>query len=201
MKKKHNGKVVLLHLAARYPFAGVMWQLIHHLVGLRELGLEVYYLEDHGAWVYDPLADAVSRDASRNLKLLAEVMERWGFRDRWAFFDVASGEYVGMGRERSLQLLAEADAVINLCGATWPRDEHRRTRCLVYLETDPGVYQVRYAQGDESARGMLDAHRVSVSPTACCRRRACDGIRRARRCCSTSGRCRALSRCRRRSRP
>jgi hypothetical protein len=166
MRKKHKGKVVLLHLAAQYPFAGVLWQLIHHLVGLRDLGLDVYYLEDHGAWVYDPIAAAVSRDASRNLKLLAQVMERFGFRDRWAFFDVTSGEYVGMGRERSLQLLAAADAVINLCGATLPRAEHRRTRCLVYLETDPGAPQVRYAQGDASMRGMLDAHHAHFTYAA-----------------------------------
>jgi hypothetical protein len=166
MKKKHRGKVVLLHLAALYPFAGVLWQLIHHLVGLRDLGLDVYYLEDHGAWIYDPIAKTVSRDPSRNLKLLAEVMERFGFRDRWSFFDATSGEYVGMGRERSLQLLAEADAVINLCGATLPRDEHRRTRCLVYLETDPGAPQVRYAQGDAPTRGMLDAHHAHFTYAA-----------------------------------
>jgi hypothetical protein len=71
-----------------------------------------------------------------------------------------------MGRERSLELLAEADAVINLCGATHPREEHRRARCLVYIETDPGVYQVRYAQGDDSARRMLDAHRVHFTYAA-----------------------------------
>jgi hypothetical protein len=166
MKKKYKGKVVLLHLAAQYPFAGVMWQLIHHLVGLRELGLDVYYIEDHGAWVYDPIADAVSPDASRNLKLLGQVMDRFGFGDRWSFLDITSGEYVGMGRARSLQLLTEADAVINLCGATHPREEHRRARCLVYLETDPGVYQVRYAQGDDSARRMLEAHRMHFTYAA-----------------------------------
>ncbi|HTJ09149.1 MAG TPA: hypothetical protein VL393_05615 [Candidatus Binataceae bacterium] len=166
MTRKHKGKIVVLHLAARYPFAGVMWQLIHHLVGLRELGFDVYYLEDHGAWVFDPIADTVSPNAGRNLKLLAAVMERYGFRDRWAFFDVTSGEYQGMGRERSLQLLAEADAVINLCGATEPREEHRRTRCLVYLETDPGAAQVRYADGEPLVTQIIDAHRVHFTYAA-----------------------------------
>jgi hypothetical protein len=166
MKKKYKGKVVLLHLAAQYPFAGVLWQLVHHLVGLRDLGLDVYYLEDHGAWVYDPIANTVSRDPSRNLKLLAKVMERFELRDRWAFFDVTDGEYVGMGRERCLRLLAEADAVINLCAATLPRDEHRRTRCLVYLETDPGAPQVRYAQGDNETRAMVDAHHAHFTYAA-----------------------------------
>lgn len=160
MKKRRKGKVVVLHLAARYPFAGVVWQLIHHLVGLRNLGFDVYYLEDHGAWVYDPVVDTVSPDASRNLKLLGAVFERFGFGDRWSFFDVTSGEYVGMGRERCLRLLAEADAVINLCVATLAREEHMRTRCLVYLETDPGSFQARYAQHEAEAVWVAQAHRI-----------------------------------------
>jgi hypothetical protein len=166
MNKRYKGKIVVLHLAARYPLAGVMWQLIHHLVGFRDLGLDVYYLEDHAAWVYDPVADTVLRDAGRNLKLLAQAMDRFGFRDRWAFYDVTTGEYVGMGRERSLGLLAEADAVINLCGATAPRDEHRASRCLVYLETDPGVMQVRCANGDPVAKEMLDSYRAHFTYAA-----------------------------------
>jgi hypothetical protein len=160
MKKKRKGKVVVLHLAARYPLAGVVWQLIHHLVGLRNLGLDVYYVEDHGAWVYDPVKATVSPDASRNLKLLGAMMERFGFRDRWSFFDVTSGEYLGMGRDRSVKLLAEADAVINLCGVTLPREEHRRTRCLVYLETDPGSFQVYYTRREAEATQVAQAHNI-----------------------------------------
>lgn len=160
MKKKRKGKVVVLHLAARYPLAGVVWQLIHHLVGLRNLGLDVYYVEDHGAWVYDPVKATVSPDASRNLKLLGAMMERFGFRDRWSFFDVTSGEYLGMGRDRSVKLLGEADAVINLCGVTLPREEHRRTRCLVYLETDPGSFQVYYTRREAEATQVAQAHNI-----------------------------------------
>jgi hypothetical protein len=138
VKRRRKGKVVVLHLAALYPFAGVMWQLIHHLVGFRDLGLEVYYLEDHGAWVYDPVSQMPLRDPAHNLKILADSLGRFGFGNRWAFYDGESRDYLGMSRERCHELLSEADAVINLCGATLPRDEHRRARCLAYLETDPG---------------------------------------------------------------
>ena len=52
MKSTHRGKLVVLHLAIRYPFAGVVWQLLHHLVGFRRLGFDVYYIEDGGGqWV------------------------------------------------------------------------------------------------------------------------------------------------------
>jgi hypothetical protein len=149
-----------LHLAARYPFAGIIWQLLHHLVGFRRLGLDVYYLEDHCSWVYDPDAEVPTRDPSGNLKMLASALERYGFADRWAFLDSVRDEYIGMPRERCLQLLAEADAVINLCGATRPREEHLRNRCLVYLETDPGIVEVACAAGEPDTVSYIEAHKL-----------------------------------------
>ncbi len=140
MVSRHAGKIVVMHLAGRYPLAGVMWQLLHHLIGLRQLGFDVYYIEDNdGAWVYDPRDNNVTIDPARNIELLASVLEAHGFKDRWAFFfDSERRQHFGMNPKRSTDLIAEADAVINLCAAMRPRDEHVRNRCLVYLETDPG---------------------------------------------------------------
>ena len=121
MNHKRKGKVVVLHLAARYPFAGVIWQLLHHLIGFRQLGLDVYYIEDHRAYVYDPTIESGTPDPSRNLKVLGGVLERYGFGERWSFLDSATEQYIGMPRERCMELLRDADMVINLCGATEPR--------------------------------------------------------------------------------
>jgi hypothetical protein len=145
MGGKRRGKIVVMHLAARYPLAGVMWQLLHHLMGFRQLGLDVYYIEDNGGiWVYDPYRNDVTGDPVRNVKLLADALEPCGFKDRWAFyFDHDRRQHFGMDPQRSLDLIAEADAVINLCAAMRPREEYLRNRCLVYLETDPGDDAVR----------------------------------------------------------
>ncbi|MHB8381590.1 MAG: glycosyltransferase [Candidatus Binataceae bacterium] len=160
MDHKRIGRIVVLHLAARYPFAGVVWQLLHHLIGFRDLGFDVYYIEDHRAYCYDPFEASFTRDPSHNLRMLARVLERYGFGDRWAFLDSVREEYVGMPRERCLDLIRGADAVINLCGATEPREEHRATRCLVYLETDPGTFQVEYARKIALAREFASAHKL-----------------------------------------
>ncbi len=151
MKNKHRGKLVILHLAIRYPFAGVVWQLLHHLVGFRRLGFEVYYLEDNWAYVYDPLQQSPVPDAGPNLKLVGDTLQRFGFADRWGFLDPATGDYLGMSAARCRELLKDADAVINLCIATKPREEHRSCRRLVYLETDPGPFQVSLSRGDADA--------------------------------------------------
>ncbi|MDO8432336.1 MAG: hypothetical protein Q7S58_07995 [Candidatus Binatus sp.] len=160
MKNTRKGKIVVLHLAARYPFAGVIWQLLHHLIGFRQLGLDVYYIEDHGAYVYDPNLGAPNADPTTVLKSLAAVLDRYGFGDRWSFFDSVRNDYLGMPRERCVELLRDADAVINLCGATEPRDEHRKSRCLVMLETDPGVLQLELGRKMPSAVSFARAHQL-----------------------------------------
>jgi Glycosyl transferases group 1 len=160
VKRKRRGKVVILHLAAMQPFAGVIWQLLHHLVGFRNLGLDVYYVEDHCSWCYDPVARKPIPDPSRNLQALHQVLERFGFGDRWAFLDTETGRYFGMPRERCAELMRDADAVINLCGATGPREEHRALRCMVYLQTDPGIFQVNLAAGDPVSVKVASAHKI-----------------------------------------
>jgi hypothetical protein len=160
VKTNRKGKIVVLHLAARYPFAGVIWQLLHHLIGFQKLGLDVYYIEDHGAYVYDPSIGSPNPDPTAVLNSLATVLDRYGFKDRWAFFDSVRDEYVGMSRERCAELLRDSDAAINLCGATEPRDEHRANRCLVMLETDPGVLQLELGRKMPSAVAFAHAHKL-----------------------------------------
>ncbi len=148
MGPKRSGKLVVMHLAARYPLAGVMWQLLHHLIGFRQLGTDVYYIEDNGGeWLYDPYINDTTTDPDRNLKLLANALSAYGFEDRWAFFfDYSRQQHYGMERRRAFELLNDADAVINLCAAARPRDELLRNRCLIYLETDPSDTAVRESE-------------------------------------------------------
>jgi hypothetical protein len=160
VSRRRKGKVVILHLAIRYPFAGVVWQLLHHLVGFERLGCDVYYLEDNGAYVYDPEKQTLVADAHRNLQLVGTVLDRFGFRGRWGFLDPVSQNYVGMNKSQCAALLREADAVINLCGASYPREEHLANKCLVYVETDPGILQVKLDCGDPEALTLAAAHKL-----------------------------------------
>ncbi len=160
MERRRKGRIVVLHLAARFPFAGILWQLLHHLVGLRQLGFDVYYLEDHGAWTYDPISQTPVANPDSNVRSLVAALERFGFADRWAFYDCERNEYLGLSRARCYELLVEADAVINLCAATELRDEHRRSRCLIYVQTDPGILQVQLAHGDVAVVDDVSAHHL-----------------------------------------
>ncbi len=54
--------------------------------------------------------------------------------------------------------MREADALINLCGATRLRDEHMGCPVRIMVDTDPVYEQIKYAEADPAARAYLDAH-------------------------------------------
>ena len=49
-----RGKVIVWGYLASYPFGGMTWQVLHYLAGLRNLGFDVWYVEDTDAEVRDP---------------------------------------------------------------------------------------------------------------------------------------------------
>jgi len=71
-------RIVLAGGLGALPFAGVGWQVLHHLEGLRRLGHRVLYLEDTGRWPYDPDADSLCSDARPAVRYLGALMRRGG---------------------------------------------------------------------------------------------------------------------------
>ncbi|HJQ84377.1 MAG TPA: hypothetical protein VKA21_09900 [Candidatus Binatia bacterium] len=152
--------IVVLGIVGQYPMAGVAWQAIHYLLGFRRLGREVWYIEDSGAPPYDPQRGMNTEDCTHAVRHVADVMGRIGLADRWAYVDLMHGEVHGLSRARLDAVYREAAALVNLCGATAPREEHRRGPKLVYIETDPVYEQLRIALGEASSLDFLASHDV-----------------------------------------
>jgi hypothetical protein len=157
---RRRDPLLVLGIVGQYPMAGVAWQAIHYLLGFRELGWDVWYVEDSGAAPYDPQAGGFTADTSYAVSYVADVMGRVGLADRWAYVDMMKHETLGIGRTRLDQLYRDAGVIVNLCGATAPRDEHRQGAKLVYVETDPVHEQLKIALGDESSISFLEKHDV-----------------------------------------
>ena len=151
-------RLVVLHLAGRYPLGGIGWQAVHYVLGLTRLGHDVYYVEDSGVHPYDPRIRSVAEEGSYSVSFLAEVMARFGLADRWAYVDGVTGTCHGLSRERLRALYREADGLLNVCGATELKDEHLRCPVRVYIETDPVFEQIRVAEGDHRAIEVLGEH-------------------------------------------
>ena len=149
--------IVLLGAMSEMPVAGVVWQVLHYLEGLRRLGHQVTYVEDTGAWPYDPEGDTITDDPAPAAAWLERVLGNAGFD--WAFVSAASKHKTwGMSAELLRDRLRRADALINLSGHTVLRDAHLEVPVRIYLETDPVTPQLEIAMGRQFTIDLLAAH-------------------------------------------
>ena len=157
--KPSKGKIIVFGIIFWYPLAGVTYQFLHYLMGLRRLGYDPFYVEDSGRWIYDPLSFDFSPDASANIAAVAPILEAHGFGDRWAFRgSYPGGRCYGMTEEQLLQLYREADAFLNVTASQELREEHMACPRRIYVESDPFAVQIKVAQGDEPTIKALEAH-------------------------------------------
>jgi hypothetical protein len=145
-----RGKVVVWGYLASYPFGGMTWQVLHYLAGLRNLGFDVWYVEDTDAEVRDPETFWPNDDYAPNVEFLKRQMDAIGLGNRWIFRPPGEYEFcLGVANINGLAALyRDAEAVINLCGSHELRPDHDQIGCLVYLETDPVPKQIAVAKGD-----------------------------------------------------
>ncbi len=158
---KDKGKIIVFGFIFGYPFAGVTYQFLHYLLGLKRLGYDPYYIEDSARRVYNPKLNDMSYDVSRNISSVVPVLEAHGFSKRWAFrSNYPTKQCYGMTESRILQLYKEADAFLNVTGSQEIREEHMTCPRRVYVESDPFASQVRVVKGDEFMIATLKAHDV-----------------------------------------
>jgi hypothetical protein len=147
-------RLVVLGILGRDPVAGVAWQALHFVEGLRRLGHDVVYVEDTGDWAFD------AEDGCRHtVGHVAHAMDWCGLSDRWAYRAAALGDRVfGMSEAQLAAALERADAIVNVTASTRLREEHLLAPVRIYVETDPGLPQIAIAQGKHSVREFLAAH-------------------------------------------
>ena len=152
-------KIIVFGILFWYPLAGVTFQFLHYLIGLRRLGYDPYYVEDSGRYIYDPRINDISPDASGNIAAVVPALEQHGFKNRWAFRGkYPGGQCYGMSETQIEQLYREADAFLNVTGAQEMREEHMAIKRRIYIESDPFASQVKVAKGDAGMIAALEAH-------------------------------------------
>jgi hypothetical protein len=165
-KNAKKGKIIVFGIAFWYPLAGVTYQFLHYLIGLRRLGYDPYYIEDSGRWVYDPSPeiDDWTPDVTGNINTVAPVLEAHGFAGRWAFRgNYPGGQCYGMSEEQILRTYREADALLNVTGAQEIREEHLACPRRIYIESDPVASQIGVSLGNEKTIAALSNHEVHFS--------------------------------------
>ena len=144
------------------PVAGVIWQHLHYIVGLQRLGHEVWYVEDGSRYPYDPEAFTITEDFSYAAKMLERLSRQYGFENRWCFCARYGDEPRTAGASLSAlrDLYRSCDAALNVCGSHELNDDLRAIRRLIYVESDPGVEQIKIDLGETTTRDYLAEHHV-----------------------------------------
>ncbi|MEO5903728.1 MAG: hypothetical protein ABIQ55_06950 [Gemmatimonadaceae bacterium] len=157
-------RFVVLGTLASDAYAGMAWMTMQVAVGLQRLGHDVYYFETTSDWPYDPVRQRKVRDSDYAVPYLARVAERFGFAGRWAYRRSYSDKaWFGIEAAKAEAILADADAVFNIAGATRLDQEGLKVRRLVLFGTDPVYRELSHVTGIGDTREVLAEHDDSVT--------------------------------------
>jgi len=157
MKRK---KIIVMGFMGSMPIAGVIWQHIHYMVGLKRLGHEVYYVEDSARIPYNPETFEVTDEFEYAAKVLGHLARDFDFKNHWAYCAryLPGNPTAGLQLRKIRQLYRQADAVLNICGAQEFNDDLLVSDRIVYIESDPGVEQIKVDKGVKSTMDYLGRH-------------------------------------------
>ncbi len=162
---RRRGKIIVFGLVFWYPLAGVTYQFLHYLIGLRKLGWDVYYVEDSARMVYDLNTHEYTYDwgAAGHVDTLGAVLDAHGFAGKWAAHCHYDGRRWGMTASALNQVYHDADAFLNVSGGQELLPEHDRIPHKIYVETDPVKTEILIAEGNRTMIETLDAHDTHFS--------------------------------------
>jgi hypothetical protein len=153
-------KIIVLGFMGGCPIAGVIWQHIHYIVGLQRLGHDVHYVEDRSNYPYNPVTLDISTNFSYAANTLGKLASLFGFENRWAYCARYKQPFAmaGMEWDALLRLYRDADCALNICGSHLIHEDLASIRHLIYVETDPGVEQIKVDQGERDTIDHLRWH-------------------------------------------
>ena len=142
------------------PIAGVIWQHVHYVVGLQQLGHDVFYIEDSARLPYNPETFEVNNEFDYAAKVLDRLAGEFDFKNRWAFCAryLKNNPTAGLPLKKIRQLYRDADAILNICGTQEFNDDLLKSDRIIYVESDPGVEQIKIDQGVKSTIDYLSRH-------------------------------------------
>jgi hypothetical protein len=139
--------IILAGIMGRYPYGGVAWCSLMYLLGLRNLGHQVWYLEDTGECNFDPVANTVATDPAYALSFIRDCLASFGLAERWCYVDYRCN-YHGHSHDAWRAICAGADLFLDLSGGCWFwRDEYAAIPHSAFIDSDPAFTQLALAKG------------------------------------------------------
>lgn len=144
-----SGRIVICGaIAQKAHQAGHTWQFLQYLLGFRELGWDVLFV--------DHLQGPVERN-DRRVDYVRTVMRRVGLEQAWTI-GLDDGSHVGRPRAQVLEWVRDADFLLNVMGFCDDPEIRAAARRRVFLDTDPGFGQMWHVLGLADIFAGHDAH-------------------------------------------
>ena len=166
-------RIIVTGLIAQHRLlGGVAWDYLNVVLGLHQLGHDVYYLEDSGEWPYNFDGGTtgnhwVDHDPKPTVTYLDGVMEHFGLKEKWAYRYPITGDWFGLSAINRTELVRSADLLINVSGTLEFPGKYRQVRKLVYIDTDPVFTQIELANGNLGLQDRVNAHDVHFTVGEC----------------------------------
>lgn len=152
-------RILVLGYIVRGPLGGLAWHHLQYAMGLRDLGHDVWFLEDSDDYpaCYEPSTCEFSTDPGYGLRFTAATFDRVGLGDRWAYHDAHTDTWHGPAGGRALELCDSADLLLNVSGVNPLRPWLAGVPVRVLIDTDPVFTQIRH-RTDPAARAAAAGH-------------------------------------------
>ena len=150
--------VVVSSVIANKPLnGGNAWAVLSWVLGMRELGFRVYFVEQIGRESCVDAAGATTAfEHSANLAYFKQATEQFGLSGSAALIYEGGEQVHGVPYAELLDIAEAADLLVNITGHLTLEPLMSRLRRKAYLDLDPGFTQFWHASGDAGAR--LDGH-------------------------------------------
>lgn len=147
---RRSGRTVILagSVAQRPGNGGHTWVFLQYLLGFRRLGWDVVLLDLLDAdMCFDAEGRPCDMERSQNIAYFDEVLSRFGLADSYALLHDGGRRSRGLGRDELLDVVRQAELMINVNGFITDEEILSASRLPAYLDIDPGFGQMWKALG------------------------------------------------------
>ena len=150
-------RVLVLGYIVRGPLGGYAWHHAQYVLGLAQLGHDVYFLEDSDDFesCYNPTKFEMSADPTYGLAFTKNFFAHLGLPDRWAYYDAHTATWHGPAARKIDELRRTADICLNVSRVNPLRDWMMNIPVRVLIDTDPVFTQVRHICDRQALRSAL----------------------------------------------
>lgn len=136
-------KIIINGTIVRNPVGGLVQWWLAWIVGLKQLGHEVFFIEK-SEWeddCYDLSQRIMTSDSKYGVNYISVLFKKYGLENNWCFIDNAH-QYHGMNKHQLNKLFSTSDLFLDLEWSDWEQGSEN-VPVRVFVDGEPGWFQFK----------------------------------------------------------